>query len=94
MSLKDPGAYRDKTADWLELFMKLRRPELTELATPEVIREHQREPRGVRAPHSDALQHVLNFARGLPIDAKVFVHAVQPHSCYRLARMAGLGCVS
>jgi hypothetical protein len=91
MSLKDPTAYRDKTADWMALFMELRRPELAELATPEVIDEHEREPRGVTTQHSDALQYVLNFARNLPIDAKIFVHAVEPHARYRLARMAGRG---
>lgn len=91
MSLENPTAYRDKSADWLERFMDLRRPELAEIATPDLLREHEQDPRGVRQLHSHELQELLDFARGLPIDAKIFVHAVEPHRRYRLARMAGRG---
>jgi hypothetical protein len=91
VTLTDPGRYTDKTVDWLELFSSLRVPELRELATEQVLDEHARDPRGTSSGHSDELQQLLNFARGLPITAKIFVHAVEPHQRYRLARMVGRG---
>ncbi|MDX6231418.1 MAG: N,N-dimethylformamidase small subunit [Nocardioidaceae bacterium] len=94
MTLRDPNAYADKTADWLQFFTSQRRLELADLATESVLQEHANDPRGTLADHSDELQQLLNFARGLPIAAKVFVHAVRPHETYRLARMAGRGGVT
>jgi branched-chain amino acid transport system permease protein len=94
MPLRNPSDYADKSADSLATFSNLRLAELCELATPEVIEEHRRDPRGVHADHRDALQQLLNFARGLPIDAKIFIRSVKPFEEYRLATMAGRGATA
>ncbi|MEV0973322.1 hypothetical protein [Microtetraspora glauca] len=91
MPLRNPTDYADKSADWMSAFTALRIPELRELTTPEVLEEHRRDPRGIHADHSDALQQLLNFARGLPIDAKIFVRMVKPFEEYRLGTMAARG---
>lgn len=91
MALKDPAHYRDKTGDWLEAFSSARKAELRKIATTDVLDEHANDPRGLESDHSPELLEVLNFARGLPIEHKVFVHATRPHEEYRLSTLVARG---
>lgn len=91
MALTDPARYRDRTGDWLEFFGNARKNELRKVATPAVLDEHANDPRGLDSDHSPELLEVLNFARGLPIEHKVFVHATRPHQEYRLSTLVARG---
>jgi branched-chain amino acid transport system permease protein len=85
--LRDPGSYRDKSADWLDFFARARRRELSGLITPDLIREHCEDPRGGESRHSAALQDVLNYLHNQPMDGKAFVYASVPYQKYYLGTM-------
>jgi len=91
MPLRDPNDYRDKTADWLALFAEKRRRALAPLVTPALLREHEEDPRGGDTPHGFALQDVLNYLHGMPIDGKSFAYAEVPYRRYRLGLMRARG---
>jgi hypothetical protein len=91
MPIRDPGKYRDKTADWSEFFYRVRQQELTPLVTDALIAEHRDDPRGISKRHSYALQDVLNHMHGVPIDGKTFVFAVVPYQEYRIGILHSRG---
>ena len=91
MPLKDPGDYRDRTADWLQFFAETRRRELAPLITPALIAEHAEDPRGEDTPHSHALQDVLNYLHYMPVDGKSFAYAETPYKAYKLGVMRARG---
>ena len=87
MPLKDPASYRDKSADWMSFFLQARRRELAGLITPELLREHHEDPRGIKSRHSPALQDVLNFLHNQPTDGKSFVYVAVPYRKYCLGTL-------
>ena len=91
MPLKDPGDYRDRTADWLQFFAQTRQRQLAPLVTPALIAEHAEDPRGGDTQHSHALQDVLNYLHYMPVDGKSFAYAVVPYQEYKLGIMRARG---
>jgi hypothetical protein len=84
MPLSNPDDYRDKTADWLEVFHRQRRAVMSEIVTPEVL-EQQRtlsEPETtLRHAH---LHLMMNYVRLAPAVGKSFVYAEKPYERYRV----------
>ncbi len=91
MALRNPGDYRDKTADWMAFFARQRRAALRPLVTPALLAEHEEDPRGGETPHSHELQDVLNYVHNLPTDGKSFAYAEQPYARYRVGILAARG---
>ena len=91
MPLRDPGGYRDKSADWLDFFARQRQRELSIAITPELIQEHREDPRGGESRHSPALQDVLNHVHNQPTDGKTFVYVAVPYQKYYLGIMRARG---
>lgn len=90
-TITDPSKYRDRTQDWLDHFHARRKRIVSKMITPEVIAEHQRDPRGTGDAHSRDLSEILRYIRNIPSAGKIFIYAVRPFHEYRLARMAGAG---
>ncbi|HVW68799.1 MAG TPA: hypothetical protein VHB68_07475 [Steroidobacteraceae bacterium] len=86
-----PDEFHDKTADWLAYYGKVRSGELRKLLTPQVLAEHEADPRGRSRPHSTELQQVLNFIHAMPITGKPFAYAAVPNGRYHLGWMQGRG---
>lgn len=84
MPLSDPGAYRDKSADWLEYFHSRRREVVKQLLTPEVLelQHHFDDVETIeRYPHYHL---VMNYVRLAPAVGKFFVYAEEPYRRYRI----------
>ena len=91
MPITDPSKYRDRTQDWLGYFHDRRKKIIRGMITPDLIREHERNPRGNRNAHSRDLSEVLRYIRNIPTTGKIFIYAVKPFQEYRLARMGTPG---
>ncbi len=91
MSLTDPDAYRDRTADWLEVFHARRREALGRLVTPELLELQRTNTEPETVEHLSELHLVMNYVRLLPAVGKAFVYAEEPYRRYRLGRMTGRG---
>lgn len=91
MPITDPAAYRDKTADWMDFFARVRRDALRPLVTSALLAEHAEDPRGGDSPHGHALQDVLNYVHNQPTVGKSFAYAEVPYRRYRLGIMQGRG---
>jgi hypothetical protein len=87
MPVKDPASYRDRNTDWLKFFAHARRRELSNLITPDLLREHHQDPRGISSRHSAALQDVLTYLQNQPIEGKSFVYAAVPYQKYYLGTL-------
>jgi hypothetical protein len=85
MGLRRPSEYKDKAADWYAYFDKMRRHEIADLITDDVIAEHKANPSGYRKFHSWRLQRVLNYMRQQPVIGKYFVYTCEPWRDYRIA---------
>jgi hypothetical protein len=91
MPITDPSKYRDRTEDWLGYFLDRRKKIIRGIITPDLIGEHERNPRGNRNAHSRDLSEVLRYIRNMPTTGKIFIYAVKPFQEYRLARMCAPG---
>ncbi|BCH67864.1 hypothetical protein GOZ97_20820 [Agrobacterium vitis] len=91
MPITDPSHYRDRTEDWSGYFNQRRKDIIRKMVTPELIAEHERNPRGNGDSHSRDLSEVLRYIRNIPSSGKIFIYAVKPFREYRLARMGGPG---
>jgi hypothetical protein len=85
MGLTKPSDHPDKGLVWYEVFDRMRRAEILNLLTDEVIAEHEANPVGYRNFHSANLQRVLNYFRGAPILGKYFIYTTEPWKEYRIA---------
>jgi len=90
-TITDPTTYRDRTQDWLDYFHTRRKQIISKMITPEIIAEHERDPRGTGDAHSRELSEILRYIRNIPSAGKIFIYAVRPFHEYRLARMRGAG---
>jgi branched-chain amino acid transport system permease protein len=85
MGLERPSDYKDKALDWYAFFSNLRKREIVDLITDDVIAEHQVNPTGYRKFHSWRLQRILNYMRQQPVLGKYFVYTREPWCDYRIA---------
>jgi hypothetical protein len=85
MALARPSDYKDKALDWNAYFDKLRRREIVDLITDEVIAEHEANPTGYRKFLSWRLQRVLNYMRQQPVLGKYFIYTRGAWRDYRIA---------
>jgi hypothetical protein len=91
MSITEVAKYRDRTADWSRHFHERRKAIIRRMITPELIAEHERDPRGNSSAHSRDLSEVLRYIRNIPTAGKIFIYAARPFHEYRLARMCAPG---
>ena len=91
MPIADVSTYRDRTEDWFRHFHNRRKKIIRGMITPELIREHERDPRGNSSAHGRDLSEVLRYIRNSPSVGKIFIYAAKPFHEYRLARMCAPG---
>ena len=91
MPITDPRQFKDKTADWYEVFIAARKKKFPPELVRGLLAEYENDPAGETTRHSPLLHQLVVFVRNVPIDGKVFVHAKKPYSDYRIAQMRGRG---
>lgn len=91
VSLTDPDAHRDKTADWLEVFHARRREALQRLVTAELLELQRTNTEPETVERLAELHLVMNYVRLLPAVGKSYVYAEEPYRRYRLGRLTGRG---
>jgi branched-chain amino acid transport system permease protein len=77
----------DKQSIYFSRFRKQLRERLKDMATPEVIEEHRRNPLG---QHSDSLDRILNYFRRAPLPDKYIIVTVDSFQAYKVVALSGV----
>ena len=91
MALSEPGKYRDKSADFLSMWHRMRGAEVRELITDELIDEHATNPECELGHQSGELVQVLNYLRMAPTPGKDFGYMTSPFAEYRIGLISVRG---
>ena len=91
MAVSDPGRYRDRTEDFMEMWHARRRAQVRALVTDELLAEHYADPEGEVNQHSGELVQVLNYVRTIPTVGKDFAYMTVPFEEYRIGLISPRG---